>query len=441
MGAAEEFNALVFRDPGAAEDQFRSLEEAFRSRGVLFAGAAMGTFLRPLFVPRSEWDDLRRASRRLLELAVALARRVYGGDVLRLCAALGTPEQEARIVAFDPGEPDCVLSRLDAFWTPGGPRFVEINSDAPAGFGYGDRMAELFSALPVFQEFARSRKVSYVPSGPSLVDAVVGAFRRRGGTGTPRVAILDWREVRTRSDQEILRELFLERGYPCLLLDPREVTLAGDRLLSPEGPIDVVYRRLVLSELVDREDEAKPLLEAYRRGIAVFVNSFRCRLSEDKVFLSILCDEREALPPGERAFLDRVLPWTRRVAEGKVDRHGGEVDLIPFVLGRKDELVLKPAHGYGGASVVVGDEATVEEWEGAVLRGLASPHVVQERVAIPEEIFPVLSEEGLRLEPRKVNLNPFYVEGAEAGAVARASMNSVINVSAGGGSVPVFVIE
>jgi hypothetical protein len=38
-------------------------------------------------------------------------------------------------------------------------------------------------------------------------------------------------------------------------------------------------------------------------------------------------------------------------------------------------------------------------------------------------------------------VNPFYAGRADVGAVARASRNSVINVSAGGGSVPTFTIE
>ena len=40
----------------------------------------------------------------------------------------------------------------------------------------------------------------------------------------------------------------------------------------------------------------------------------------------------------------------------------------------------------------------------------------------------------------KVNANPFYVLGEAVGAVTRASRSSVINVSAGGGSVPTFVV-
>jgi len=91
--------------------------------------------------------------------------------------------------------------------------------------------------------------------------------------------------------------------------------------------------------------------------------------------------------------------------------------------------------------VLVGDETTPEAWESAVQEGLREPWVVQERVHIPEEVFPLLEEDGeVGLSSLKVNVNPFFVDGADVGAVTRASRHSVINVSAGGGSVPTFVV-
>ena len=113
---------------------------------------------------------------------------------------------------------------------------------------------------------------------------------------------------------------------------------------------------------------------------------------------------------------------------------------MPFVLEQREFLVLKPAHGYGGQSVLVGDETAPDAWEAAAMAALAEPWVVQERVTIPEEPFPVVEDGALRFEALKVNANPFYVAGAEVGAVTRASRSSVINVSAGGGSVPTFVV-
>jgi len=441
--AAAAYERLVEDDLRAAHEQARWLEEAFRAAAITFDGEPMRTCLRPHFVAREDWERLRADGRRLLTLAARAARHVFGGDVGALCAFLGTPEAEARWVRIDPGPPDVLLSRLDAFLGPDGPRFIEVNSDAPAGFGYGDRMAEVFADLPLFREFAHGRGVRYEPSTPALVDAVAWAGRQgQRRAGDPLVAIVDWAEVKTRADQEIVAARFAARGYDCLLADPRRMEVAQGRLLAEGRAVDVVYRRAVLSELVEREDQVRPFLQAYRDGLAVFVNSLRCRLSEDKAFFAILTDEAYAslLDAEEAELVRRVVPWTRRVAERRTVRGGREVDLVPHVIEERAGLVLKPAHGYGGRSVLLGDETAPEEWARAVQTALAEPWVVQERVEIPEERFPVLMDGELVVAPLKVNVNPFYVDGADVGAVTRAARTSVINVSAGGGSVPTFVV-
>jgi uncharacterized circularly permuted ATP-grasp superfamily protein len=205
----------------------------------------------------------------------------------------------------------------------------------------------------------------------------------------------------------------------------------------------VVYRRGVLSELLERADEVRDFMRAYRERLAVFVNSFRCRLSEDKAFFALLTDEAFArlLSAEERALVARAVPWTRKLEERRTERDGRPIDLVPHVIAERERLVLKPAHGYGGKSVYVGSETAPDAWEAAVAAGLGQPWVVQERVIIPEEEFPLVDAGVLAFPRLKVNANPFYVAGAEVGAVTRASRDSVINVSAGGGSVPTFVIE
>ena len=87
--------------------------------------------------------DMRRAvsagdEQASLEAARRVDRRdVDEGDPIALTVSWFG---DANLEFFEP--PD--LSRLDAFVTRRGPRFIEINSDAPAGFGYSDRMARLF---------------------------------------------------------------------------------------------------------------------------------------------------------------------------------------------------------------------------------------------------------------------------------------------------------
>jgi uncharacterized circularly permuted ATP-grasp superfamily protein len=440
--AIADYTRRVAKDPAAALEQAAWLHEAFLRQGITFGGAPMRSFLRPHLVERSAWNALRDAGRDLLELAARVARRAFDGDAGRLAAHLGIPESQARWMTLDAGEPDVVLSRLDAFLTPEGPRFIEVNSDAPAGFGYGDRMAEVFGRLPLFREFAAAHAVAYVPSAPPLVEAILAQWRRRGGGGQPVVAIVDWGDVKTRPDQEILCAALEAGGARCHLADPRAMEVRGGRLRSGPHAVDVVYRRTVITEVVEREDEVAGFLRAYREGLAVFVNPFRCGLSEDKAFFGVLTDEAHAglMTPAERALVARTVPWTRRVEDRRTLKDGREVDLVPYILEHAGDLVLKPAHGYGGRSVFVGEETPAEAWSGAVREALAAAWVVQQRVAIPQEEFPVCEGGGLAFEPLGVNANPFYAAGAEAGAVARASRSAVINVSAGGGSVPTFVV-
>jgi uncharacterized circularly permuted ATP-grasp superfamily protein len=438
------YHDRLAEDDAAAREWAESLEAAFRSGGVTFDGAPMRSFLRPHLIDRGDWEALRGGARRLLELLVRLARRAFDGDVRKLCDYLGTPDAEARYVALDPGQPDVLWSRLDAFVTPVSARYIEVNSDAPAGFGYGDRMARLFQELPVFRELAARFRVSYPASAPSLVDAVAALHREAGGRGgLPRVAIVDFATVKTRADQELLREAFLERGLACVLADPRECEVRGGRLYAGGFETDVVYRRALLSELLACESEVSGFLAAYLSRAAVFVNSFRCRLSEDKALFALVTDEAfaELLTAEERGFVERHVPWTRKLEERRTVRGGRAIELVPCVLAERERLVLKPTHAYGGREVLIGAETDARAWAEAVQRGLGGPFVVQEREAIPEEPFPIIEEGSLRFVPLKLNANPFYVRGADVGAVARASRASVINVSAGGGSVPTFVVD
>ena len=200
---------------------------------------------------------------------------------------------------------------------------------------------------------------------------------------------------------------------------------------------------MITSELLARRDEAGPFLAAYRNRAACFANSFRSRLADNKVIFSLLSDPELAhhFSERERAVAAATIPWTRPVAEGPTLVDGREVDLVEYLRASREELVLKPNSDYGGRDVTIGAEASPSEWDDAIARALAGDWVVQRRVAIPEELFPVVSEQGLTFEPRKVNINPFALGGSYGGCVSRLSTQSIINVRVGGGAVPLFVVE
>ena len=122
---------------------------------------------------------------------------------------------------------------------------------------------------------------------------------------------------------------------------------------------------------------------------------------------------------------------------------GRDVELIPFVLGNKDRLVLKPNDDYGGHDIVLGWTVDQPAWEAAVRVATSAPHVVQQKVPLPYEPFPTFEDGRLHLLERLLDTNPFVAFGSYMhGCLTRISTEALLNVTAGGGStVPTFLVE
>lgn len=446
--AIEHFHALIEADPAGALADAERLDERLVARNIQFDGKAMPVHLRPHLFSAPRRAALERAAEAVLTAALKAEKGLFGGDSEQLYEALQASEAERELWRIHPGYDESVVwTRLDAFPGAGEDEFyfLEFNHDAPAGIGYSSVMTDIYLELPIVQKFQEKFALRGLDSRPQLLKALLAAYAAFGRTDRPNIAIVDWQGVRTSSDFEILRDFFEMNGYPAVIADPRALELRDGKLYAGEFRIDLVYRRVVTSELLEKLDETKPFVKAYRTHAACFVNPFRCRISENKGFLAFLTDPAHLghLSADERAALARHIPWTRRVREEMTDLDGVRVDLCPHLVANRVAFVIKPADAYGGSDVYVGSETDDGTWAAAVARAAASEHVwvAQRRVATPVEPFPVRTGSGFEFRPMKYNINPFHLGGEMCGAVVRTSNDAVINVSAGGGSIPTFVVS
>jgi uncharacterized circularly permuted ATP-grasp superfamily protein len=446
--AITHFHSLIEADPAGALADATLLDERLVARNIQFDGKAMPVHLRPHLFSTGRRAALERAAEAVLEAALKAEKGLFGGDAEQLYEALQASDAERDLWRIHPGYDESVVwTRLDAF--PGAGEddfyFLEFNHDAPAGIGYSSVMTEIYLELPIVRKFQEKFSLTGLDSRPQLLKSLLDAYKKFGRTDRPNIAIVDWQGVRTSSDFEILRDFFESEGYPAVIADPRALELRDGKLHAGDFRIDLVYRRVVTSELLAKLDETKPFIEAYRTHAACFVNPFRCRISENKGFLAFLTDPAHLghLTADERAGLARHIPWTRRVREGKTDLDGTEIDLCAHLVANRAAFVVKPADAYGGSDVFVGSETDDAMWAAAVARAASSEHVwvAQRRVATPVEPFPVRTGDGFEFRPMKYNINPFHLGGVMCGAVVRTSNDAVINVSAGGGSIPTFVVS
>ena len=155
--------------------------------------------------------------------------------------------------------------------------------------------------------------------------------------------------------------------------------------------IDIVYKRVIIHEFLERCDEHHPLARAYARRKVCMCNSFRSKVAHKKAGFAILSDPQYAdlFSPEQLDVIRKHIPWTRVVRRGPTTFEGAEHDLVELLRNARERLVLKPNDEYGGSGIVLGWETSAADWEHAIDVALERPYVVQQRVPVEKTLFPM----------------------------------------------------
>jgi uncharacterized circularly permuted ATP-grasp superfamily protein len=422
------------------------LAEQMKMRGLFFGSRPLCSVLRPRFLLPEQYNYLRHAIRPLLTAFDKISRLAVEDTDFQTQFRLLDWEKE--LIQHDPGYHEHTpVSRLDAFFVTDTNelKFTEYNAEVPAASAYNDVLNNVFYGLSAMGPFLREYVVRPLPTRHAVLHVLLSAYRQWGGTDKPRIAILDWEEVPTQSEFELFTAYFRNQGFECQIIDPRHVEYRNGRLVHGDYHITVIYKRVLITELIERLGINHDVVRAVRDGAVCMVNPFRCKILYKKASLAVLSDERNSalFNESETRAIRMHVPWTRVVEERKTTYGDLPVDLVPFILKYKDQLVLKPNDDYGGHGIVLGWQTNTSGWEKAVAQALQSPYVVQERVLIPTEPYPSIIDGRLQIYERMLDTAPFIFHGDYVdGCLTRLSTDPLLNVSAGGGStVPTFVVE
>ncbi len=338
---AEEWHAILkstlLRVPALPEDLFKRMRRA----RLTFGDRVHCPFLRPFFLSPEDEARVRTIAETVADFGERITTTAL--DDRHLFAQLHLREEEERLARIPTGYGRaCTASRLDAFLLPDSLKFAEYNGESPAGAGYAETLAEIFRELPVMGKFAQMYEVHSYPLSAKLLDALLMSYLDWGGSSTkPQIAVVDWEDVPTVSEFEILRERFEKMGIPTLIADPRELEWDGKSLVAQDKAVCVA-------------------------------NNFRCKIPHVKAFFAVLTDEQNGalFSHGERELIRKHIPWTRVVADVGTAHYGQRIDLLAFIRKERENLVLKPSDEYGGSGVTLGWETNEADWDAAIERAL-----------------------------------------------------------------------
>ena len=426
---------------------FEGFAREMRAARLTFGDRVHSPFLRPLFITEQDEERVRKFA----ETIAVLGERVVAAAMEQpsLLDELGLRDDERRLVALDPGYGRAsTASRLDAFLLPDSLQAAEYNAESPAGLGYTEVLAEVFAGLPVMARFKEHFDTKAYALTSQMLGALMASYREWGGRETaPQIAIVDWRDVPTWSEFEILQERFTALGVPTMVCTPQDLEYDGRGLHALGRRIDLVYRRVLINDILEKPAECRALLRAYEAGAVCVANTFRCKIPHKKAFFAVLTDERfAALVSGaERAAIQGHVPWTRVVRETRTSRDGESIDLVPYIRAHRDALVMKPNDEYGGAGVTLGWETPEPAWEARLQEALAAPAgswIVQEKITVRREVFPYFQGGGAAvMKDMLVDMAPYLFRGKLAGFLTRLSASGLANVTSGGGQVPSFRVK
>ncbi|HEY2434757.1 MAG TPA: circularly permuted type 2 ATP-grasp protein [Vicinamibacterales bacterium] len=429
---AAAWNAILRVESDA--DLCGTLADRMRAGRLTFGGRLLCPFLRPFFLHPRDEGRVARASEALWRLGERLAAVAPADPALM--RSLGMSDAEMALAAIEPGPgPASTAGRADAFLLPDSLEFAEYNAESPAGAAYSQRLSELFDSGVMMARFRQQFEVRYYTPVDAIRAALLQTWAEWSGTHTaPRMAIVDWREVPTWSEFELLRDAFTAAGIETSIHDPRDLTFDGSRLYGGGRAIDFVYRRVLINDIVARPDECRALVDAYRAGAVCVANNLRCKIPHKKAFFAVLTDERYAhlFDPADLDAVRAHVPWTRMV-DGKI---------ADDVRGRREDCVLKPNDEYGGTGVMLGWESTGSAWDAALQSAVADGGwIAQRRIAVRREPFPVCDGGTVVDRDMLVDFAPYLFRGRVAGFLTRLSASGLANVTSGGGQVPAFVVQ
>ncbi|MBO4206939.1 hypothetical protein [Micromonospora echinofusca] len=346
----------------------------------------------PMTIPRASYAEVFRVSAALLDLLRRTALETAPSTAGRL-AAYRMPASENQLFVRDPfveeRYADCVV-RPDLVIGPDGPRFLEFNVSGALG-----GVLETHSRLAVWRRL-HADEVGRLPfSSPDPFAVRAQLFRSLCAelAVAPRVAIVGSARVEgvTRRYFEIETDFHNSHGLTTRFFEPEELADAWD--CAPHLRYPVGLRNFTIPDWHDAGLDTTPVQCALDNG-CLLVGTQTATFLHSKLTLGLLSAGRPWMTSAERALVDRYVPWTRVLTDGRTDRAGRTVELVPFVVAHRDLLVLKAGLGESGKQVVIGREVDQATWVAAVDAALADGTSVVQDLVVPRTCRVALIADG-----------------------------------------------
>ena len=315
------------------------------------------------------------------------------------------------------------IGRFDLFYYDNDNfKFCEFNTDGSSAMNEDNTIGNILLQTEALKEFGERYDLSIFELIDRWVDDSISIFREwNKRIERPNVAIVDFIESGTSAEFEVFKKAFINKGYNAIITDPRGLKYRDGHLYFEDYRIDLVYRRIVTFELIQKANEIPDFIEAYINKAFCSIGSIRSQIMHNKVIFKILHDEDtlEFLSEEEREFVRKRILITGLFK--------GERQVYNTVLNNKDKYIMKPLDLNASQGVYAGRDLSQEEWKTRLDKNWNTDYIYQEffQPFLREHI--VFEEDELKVEEFKSIVGLFMYKEKFAGIYTRIGKNNIIS--------------
>ena len=413
---------LIMTNPKKYYEDYKDALEKVSNSTAIYKGKPVPFLAHPMFVTENELNQFQKIGDVMISITNKLTKAYLVDKEFRKLFGFSNLLEELILVenGYDINVP---IGRFDIFYKDyDNFKFCELNTDGSSAMNEDNQLSQILLETEALKDFGKQYRLNYFELFLSWVDESIKIYNKyTGANKKPNVAIVDFIESATTFEFEEFKKAYEERGYNCIIVDPRDLKYRDGSLYHEDYKIDLVYRRIVTFELIERSSEIEDFIQAYRDRAVCVIGSIKSQIVHNKIVFKILHDDYtlSLLSEEERDFVKKHIPLTKIF--------GGDKETFDYVLNNKEKYIMKPFDLNASRGVYTGRDFSQEEWEKKLSESWDQDYLYQEYCDPYTRDFVVYENGKAVVKEFKQIIGLFLYNEKLAGLYTRIGENNIIS--------------
>ncbi len=417
-----EYIDLVKSKPRSYYDDYGKMKEMVANSTAIYKDKPVPFLYHPMFFTQKDIDNFNKIGDTLISITNKVTKRYIESEDFRRKFQYPKLLEDLILIdnAYDINVP---IGRFDIFYKDKDNfKFCELNTDGSSAMNEDNAIANIMLQSKSIEDLSHKYDFYNLELIDKWVDDIIEIFKGYNRKiENPNIGIVDFIESGTSEEFKVFKEAFEKKGYNTIIVDPRNLKYRDGGLYAHDYKIDLVYRRIVTFELIEKADEIKDFIEAYKDGVFCSVGSIKSQIMHNKIIFKILHDEDtlEFLSEEEGEFVKNHIPETGLFRDNN--------EVYEMVLNNKDRYIMKPLDLNASQGVYAGRDLSQSQWEDRLKESWDTDYLYQEFFTPFKREHIVFKDGNMNIEEFGSVVGLFIYNEKFAGIYTRAGKESIIS--------------